>query len=639
MAVVKLVCCLVHSGKIVRVLGFRAALGVCICLPWSPVFSQDADNKVDPEKSVIAQTDGSSKSSGDDNGIGDTQEQPSAANAESDAKESSTKNQSGSSEKITESPKKEAKEPVRPKFNIWEFQVKGNSLLEIMDIERVLYPFLGLRKTIDDVEAARLALEKYYKERGYPTVIVNIPQQKIKKGAIKLDVIEGKVSRFRVSGSRYFSISGIKESLPSLTPGKVFDVSLAREEIKKLNSVSSDLSATPILKQGSEQGTLEVDLQVKDKRPVHGFVAVNNQHSAATTELRSIASLNYSNLWQKFHTFSLFYQISPEDTEEVNVFSATYGLPINNRRDSLSFNIVQSDSNVFSELGDGTNSNVVGQGQVYGIQYISRLPALDGYFHSANFGFEYKDSKDDVFVGTAIVPDDTTPIDYAHLRLGYSGTFNNRRSITRFSLSGTQGINALNDQQEFLEKRLVTDQDSAIPNYFYLDGNLSQTFKYKGWQFSGSVRGRYTEDLLISNEQFSIGGVSTVRGYFESMHLGDRGYAGKLELRTPNVFSRYRWSNHWFKLQFFAFRDTAEAGITIAAPDQQDEFKLSSHGIGLEFVFARHLTGAAQWARTLEDSFTVAFEPAPEGEDRIEIRTVNVEKGEERFHFELKYEF
>ena len=560
-------------------------------------------------------------------------------NASVSGKALSEEKSSGASlaENKSSEPVKKA-EPSRPKFNIWEYRVEGNSLLDIQEIEKKIYPYLGLRKTIEDIEGARLALETLYKEQGFPTVIVNIPQQKIRKGIIKLEVVEGKVSRFRVSGARYFSISGIKKSLPSLKKGNVFDVDLTREEIKKLNSVSTDFSSTPVLKQGKKPGTLEVDLQVKDKRPVHGSIGLNNQNTASTTDLRAAASLEYSNLWQKFHTLSLFYQISPENTDEVNVFSGSYGLPVNNRRDRILFNLVQSDSDTFSTLPT-SETNIVGAGQIYGLQYSARLPALDGYFHSLNVGVDYKDF-DDNFIevdGMSIsVPasaDEDLPdnqIDYWQFYLNYSGTFNSRKSTTRFSIAGTQGIGALNDQQEFLEKRQVTQTDGAIPNYFYFDASLSQIFKFKGWHASGSVKGRYTEDLLISNEQFSIGGVSTVRGYFESTHLGDRGYAAKLEIRTPNVFNRYRWSNHWFKLQFFTFYDLAEVGITIPTPEERDAFKLSSFGGGLEFVFARRFTGAAQWARALDDAFTTLSD---------DTRFVRVEQGDERFHFELKYEF
>ncbi len=62
-------------------------------------------------------------------------------------------------------------------FDILEFRVQGATLLPAVNIELVLYPFMGTQKTLQDVEKARLALEQAYKDAGYPTGIVSIPEQ------------------------------------------------------------------------------------------------------------------------------------------------------------------------------------------------------------------------------------------------------------------------------------------------------------------------------------------------------------------------------------------------------------------------------------------------------------------------------
>jgi hemolysin activation/secretion protein len=54
-----------------------------------------------------------------------------------------------------------------PLFPIYEYEVKGNSLLTALKVEKTLSPFAGEKKTIQDVELARAALEKAYHEAGY----------------------------------------------------------------------------------------------------------------------------------------------------------------------------------------------------------------------------------------------------------------------------------------------------------------------------------------------------------------------------------------------------------------------------------------------------------------------------------------
>jgi hemolysin activation/secretion protein len=40
---------------------------------------------------------------------------------------------------------------------------------------------------------------------------------------------------------------------------------------------------------------------------------------------------------------------------------------------------------------------------------------------------------------------------------------------------------------------------------------------------------------LINNEQFALGGLSTVRGYAEGDEYGEDGWSGSVELRTPFI--------------------------------------------------------------------------------------------------------
>src|SRR5581483_3735316 len=97
----------------------------------------------------------------------------------------------------------QAKVVADPQFDILEFEVHGNSVLDVETIERVVTPFLGLNKTMADVEAARAALEKVYQSVGYLTVFVDVPEQRVDGGVVMLNVIEGRIELLRVTASRY----------------------------------------------------------------------------------------------------------------------------------------------------------------------------------------------------------------------------------------------------------------------------------------------------------------------------------------------------------------------------------------------------------------------------------------------------
>ena len=94
-------------------------------------------------------------------------------------------------------------------FNVMEYQVEGNKLLPAIRIEQAVYPYLGENKTIADVEGAQSALAKAYHDAGYLTVLVDIPEQQVAGGVVRLKVTEGKVEKVRVTGSHYYDLGRI----------------------------------------------------------------------------------------------------------------------------------------------------------------------------------------------------------------------------------------------------------------------------------------------------------------------------------------------------------------------------------------------------------------------------------------------
>ena len=145
----------------------------------------------------------------------------------------------------------EALEPEDPNsFEIKRFDVNGNTVLSPMAIENTLKPFVGRRKKAEDVEAARDALEKQYHDKGYPTVLVNIPEQSVETGVVRLEVIESKIGRVRVTGNEYFTMEKIQKELPSLREGEILYLPRVQEDLAGLNR-NPDIKVAPVLAPGA----------------------------------------------------------------------------------------------------------------------------------------------------------------------------------------------------------------------------------------------------------------------------------------------------------------------------------------------------------------------------------------------------
>ena len=283
-----------------------------------------------------------------------------------------------------------------PSFDIMEYAVEGNTRLPDIAIERAVTPFLGEAKDLRAVEAARAALETAYRDAGYLTVVVSIPEQDVGGGVVTLSVLEGQVERLRVKGAEYHLPSGIRAQLPELAAGNVPYFPEVQRQLDVLNR-GADLKATPVLKAGKSPGMVEVQLEVDDGLPLHGSVDLNNRQSANTTALRLSGAVRYDNLWQRGHSASLTMQTSPEKTDEVRTLAGTYVLPVNDRGHALALYSVFSRSK-FATISGSPGLSMLGNSDIYGLRYALPLPGYANVSQSLSAGIDYKDIQQTVVV-------------------------------------------------------------------------------------------------------------------------------------------------------------------------------------------------------------------------------------------------
>ena len=118
------------------------------------------------------------------------------------------------------------------------------------------------------------------------------------------------------------------------------------------------------------------------------------------------------------------------------------------------------------------------------------------------------------------------------------------------------------------------------------------------WRVSGELDWQLAAQPLISNEQFSLGGVESVRGYLESAALGDNGAAFQLEAVTPDLASRLGgWPGELRLHTFFdAGRATVREPITAV-----DHATLAGTGVGLRAKAPGGVVADLEWAVALRD--------------------------------------
>jgi hemolysin activation/secretion protein len=493
-----------------------------------------------------------------------------------------------------------------PAFDVWEYRIEGNSMLDKRLVEKTVYGFLGPGKSIADVESARAALEKAYHDAGYSAALVDIPEQDVAEGVVILKVSEGKVDRLKVTGSRYFSPERIKEKVPALAEGQPLNMPAAQEQLGKLLEENPDRKVTPVLRAGRTPGTVEMELAVEDRLPLHAGIEFNGRNFIGTTRTRLIASARYDNLWQRHHSALLQFQISPENPDEVQVWSGTYAMPMDlfDSDSRLVFYGVGLQSKVgIAAVGAMT---VLGDGEIFGLRWIKPLPRLaQNLAQHATLGWDYKNFGQAVlFADQALL----APVSYSPFMAGYNGDlFHEDGSLSQLSLE----TNFLfwGDYRQFEDRRF-----GATPNYLSLRGNLRHRQALpEDLAMELRVGGQVTNVPLIANEQMLAGGMFSVRGYHEAERLGDDGVNGSLELHSPDL------GKHLYEglglLRFVAFGDLAYLWIKDALPGQPRRFSLASTGLGFSLALWRRLNGTLFWSYPFIQTEAVAA-----GETRVDFR-------------------
>ncbi|MCF7750270.1 hypothetical protein KQ945_05900 [Bacillus subtilis subsp. subtilis] len=472
-----------------------------------------------------------------------------------------------------------------------EYVVRGNTVLDARDIERAVSPYLGPDRTLQDVEAARLALQAVYQGKGYQSVYVDLPEQQVSGGVVILQVSETRVGQLNVVGARHNNPERLRERVPALQAGSVPDFTQAQAQLTELNR-GGKRQVVPLVKPGAD-GSMDVELKVDDKSPWRFSASVNNDHSVDTEPLRSILSIGHDNLWQRDHTASLTFFAAPQDLDQANVLSASYGLPLAGPDWMLEFSGYRSDSNVVSS----GQTNVTGKGHALGVKLNHSLPMTGAWWHQLSAGIDFKDLDESVaMVGQA---SDFAPLKYAPLTLAYSGFRQGDKHQLSIALQAVFGARSLlgygSTDDQFDWKRAYADS-----SFFAVKLDLSDTYTLdSGAQWFARVSAQLTDQPLVSGEQFAAGGMYSTRGYRSAEGIGDYGALATLEWRTRpfGLWGLQDW-------RVYAFLDGAWLGLRRPLPEQADSSVMSAIGLGSSLRISDHFNLRLDYGHTLSDGPT-----------------------------------
>jgi hemolysin activation/secretion protein len=496
------------------------------------------------------------------------------------------------------------------RFDITRFEVAGNTLLAKPAIDQLLTPYTGKNRDFGDVQRALETLEAAYRQRGYSVVQVVLPEQELNQGVVHFRVVETRIGKISVEGNKFFDQDNIRRSLPGIRIGETPRIGKISASLKVANENPAK-KTTLQLQSGDKDDEITAALHVVDEKPWSVGLNVDNAGDQKTGSTHVGVVYQHANVAGLDHVLSLQYTTTIEKPSQVSVYGAGYHIPLYAYGDSLDLFASYSDVDSGTVAAGIFDLQVSGKGSVFGIRYNQNMKRIGDYESKLVYGMDYKAFKNNVqLVGVpAQLGNDVT----VHpLSVGYIGTWTLPAGEAGYYLTASHNIPGGDHGDAAAFKS--SGRANASPEYSILryGANYSRVLA-RDWQLRINVNGQYTHDELISGEQFGVGGASSVRGFHERDTANDYGYAGSVEMYTPNLCAGINFAA--VQCRALAFYDGAHVSRVRPLPLEQSQASLSSAGIGLRASINKFFSMQMDYGQVID-----ASDAQTKGDKRLHIK-------------------
>ncbi len=413
-----------------------------------------------------------------------------------------------------------------PVFSIKGFKLTGENPLGESETTRILAPYLRADATMDTLQKATTALEEALRNKGFGLHRVALPPQDV-GDTVTLSIVKFTISKLTLDGNKIYDEGNIRRSVPELREGHTpnfkrmaIQTAIANENPNKQVQVG--------IKEADEPDKIDASITVKELRPWTFSMGLSNGGSESSGRDRLTVSGGHTNLFNLDHQFNGAYTTSIERFKDVKQLGLSYRVPLYELGGVVGLSYTRSD--VVGNFGAFTST---GAGHTFGVNYTAYLPPEGGRRSYVTLSLE-----DKVFNAAKIngfpVPGQVNRRSRP-LTLGYNARTESDTSVWGYNaeLVVNTGSGTGNDLASYQteDPRIDTNRGKALRAGFNYTANFAGN-----WLWGVRSQLQYSPDVLISGEQFGLGGSGSVRGTESERPIaGDRGLSASLEVTTPEV--------------------------------------------------------------------------------------------------------
>jgi hemolysin activation/secretion protein len=434
-----------------------------------------------------------------------------------------------------------------------------------------LAPYLNHSLTFSKLnDICRLAVI-YCRSVDRPVVDAIVPQQDVTSGTVQILILQGHLAQVRAEGNRFFPDKIFTSAIGS-QPGDELSQSRLLGDVDWLNENpfhKTDL----VLQPGARFGDTDVVLQTQDEFPARLYAGYENSGVRSTGGNRYLAGLNTGNTLGLDD--QLNYQITTSDNfSRFSADSGSYTLPLPWHNTLTLFGN-------WSNTRVQTDNNISQDGEAWQLsgRYQIPLPRCGQATSSVILGADFKRTNTNAdFGGNRVFASD---VDVVQFMAGYDLTLTEPHGVTNASLEGYLSPGHLGGQDDHAAYESARAGSDDQYEYARLTVDHTCDLPLRMAWVSRFV-GQLSSGPLLGSEELGVGGIDSVRGYYEREGNGDNGVIFSNEIHSPSA-SIFSIAGHKDQLYLLGFLDYGVAWTRDAGANQPGQENFLGAGPGISY--------------------------------------------------------
>ena len=409
--------------------------------------------------------------------------------------------------------------------------IRGNKVLPAGELDEIAAPYRGRRLTVADIEELRRKLTEHYISRGFINsgALVAKDDDATKAGVITFDIVEGKVSQFQINGLQRLSESYVTGRLVRKAD-EPLNLNVLRERFQLL--LDDPLFARINLRiiPDVNLGEAILDLDVTRARPYQLTTFINNYRPPSIGEGAFGFNGTIRNITGYGDLLELGLQDPVSGEKPHNQYHLGWRFPVGPYGTAITARKDYGQSIVTETSLAALNIVNVTDSVDFGISH----PIVETLRHKLTLGFnDVQQTITSTLLGqpfsfTAGVPSGQTQAHVQRWWQEYSYRSERNALVLRSTFSSENNNNVVDPGN-------IISEPPQSYHYWIGQFQFAQKIGERGLQAVIKGAAQRADTMLLPIDQFSIGGVNTVRGYRENQLLTDKGQLSSIQLDIPTT--------------------------------------------------------------------------------------------------------